>query len=371
MLSGVISYPATGSRGRGLVFLACLLLLLGVTGCVGLGPQAISATRTDYNQTLLETDDEQLLLNLVRLRYLDRLLFLEASALTTQFSFGASAGAAYGYQSLARENSIIDGRILVEEKPTISYTPLQGKDFVERVLSRISLETLVLLSGSGWSVDRVYRVCVERMNDIDHAERADGPTPDTEPEYEEFLRITTLLSELRDEDMYAGARSPEESSSVLRFQQEAGEISEFQELAQLLGLNPQRRVFSMSNSLDRRDGTTLNIRTRSFQGVMYFLANAVRVPEEDIEAGRVTVTRDDEGNVFDWSAVMGGLMDIPSSEDPPDNASVAVRHRGHWFYIDDSDLDSKSTFAMLGQIYALQSGSVSVAPPLLTLPVGD
>ena len=244
----------------------------------------------------------------MRLRYLDRLLFLEASALTTQFSFGASAGAAYGYQSLARENSIIDGRILVEEKPTISYTPLQGKDFVERVLSRISLETLVLLGGSGWSVDRVYRVCVKKMNDTEHAERADGPTPDTEPEYEAFLRITTLLSKLRDEDMYAGARSPEESSSVLRFQREAGEMTEFQELAQLLDLNPQRRVFSMSNSLDRRDGATLNIRTRSFQGVMYFLANAVRVPEEDIEAGRATVTRDDEGNVFDWSEVMGGLM---------------------------------------------------------------
>ena len=55
MSSGFISHPSTRSRGPGLVFLASLLL--AVTGCVGLGPQAINATRTDYNQTLLETDD--------------------------------------------------------------------------------------------------------------------------------------------------------------------------------------------------------------------------------------------------------------------------------------------------------------------------
>ena len=369
MLSGFKFHRAARRSGRGLICLASLLLT--VSGCVSVGPRAIDATRTDYNRTLLETEDEQLLLNLVRLRYLDRLLFLEASALTTHYSFGASAGAAYGYQSRARENSVIDGRILVEEKPTVSYTPLQGKDFVERVLSRISLDTLVLLGSSGWSVDRVYRVCVERVNDIDHADRADGPTPESQPEYEEFLRLTAVLAKLREEDMFSGARTPEESSAVLRFRNEAGEMEAFKELVDLLDLDPERRVFSLSNSLDRRDGATLNVRTRSFQGVMYFLSNAVRVPKADIEAGRVTVTRDNEGNIFDWSGVMDGLMTISTSEEAPDNAAVAVRHRGHWFYIDDSDLDSKSTFAMLGQIYALQSGSVSIAPPMLTLPVGN
>ena len=38
MLSGFTSHPATASRSRGLVILGCLLLLLGMTGCVGLGP---------------------------------------------------------------------------------------------------------------------------------------------------------------------------------------------------------------------------------------------------------------------------------------------------------------------------------------------
>jgi len=46
--------------------MALMLLVLG--GCQALGPRAIEASRTDYNTAILETDDEQLLLNLVRLR---------------------------------------------------------------------------------------------------------------------------------------------------------------------------------------------------------------------------------------------------------------------------------------------------------------
>lgn len=349
--------------------MAFLLLVLG--GCQNLGPRAIEASRTDYNTAILETDDEQLLLNLVRLRYRDRLLFLEAASVTTQFSFGASAGAAYGYQSLARENSVIDGRVLVEEKPTVTYQPLQGKEFVEKVLTRISLDTLVLLDGSGWSSERVFRVCVERMNDLRNATSADGPTPVDAPVFKDFERAAFLLQELRELDMFAGARTPGEERSVIRFRPEAADLDQYKELVELLQLDPNRRVFSLENTLDRRDGRTLSIRTRSFQGVMYFLSHAVEVPEADVAAGRVTVTLDDDGQPFDWGTVTAGLMRIRTSSERPDNAAVAVAFRGNWFYIDDSDLDSKSTFSMLGQIYALQSSDVRVAAPLLTLPVGD
>lgn len=44
--------------------------------------------------------------------------------------------------------------------------------------------------------------------------------------------------------------------------------------------------------------------------------------------------------------------------------------RGSWFYIDDSDLDSKSTFSMLMQLFALQSGNSDGMTPVLTIPVG-
>ncbi len=358
-------------NGMGLTGSLLCTLLLTLPGCVSLGPGAIQGSRADYNIALRNTEDEQLLLNLVRLRYRDRLLFLEASSLTTQFRFGGSAGATYGYDSDARESNVIGGEVLIEEKPTVTYTPLQGKDFVERMLDRIPLESLVLLSSAGWSVDRVFRVCVERMNDLPNAQFSDGPTPRFAPEFERFTRATGLLRQLQVKDLFAGAQVPKERYTVLRFRTAARNQPEFLEFMKIMGLDPNREFYTIESTVDRQDGETLNLRTRSFSGIMYFLSQSVEVPAADVEAGRVTVTRDASGAPFDWARVTDGLMQVRASEVRPDNAAVAVFYRNSWFYIDDSDLESKSTFSMLAQIFAIQSGDVQSTAPVLTLPVGN
>ena len=74
---------------------------------------------------------------------------------------------------------------------------------------------------------------------------------------------------------------------------------------------------------------------------------------------------------FDWADVTRGLFHVSTATSRPDAAAVAVRYRGHWFYIDDTDLDSKSTFAFLSQLFALQAGSAESVSPVLTLPVGN
>ena len=75
--------------------------------------------------------------------------------------------------------------------------------------------------------------------------------------------------------------------------------------------------------------------------------------------------------LFDWNRVTDGLKRIRSSSARPKNAAVAVRYRDSWFFIEDSDLDSKSTFSMLAQLYSLQAGGSAGLTPVLTLPVGD
>jgi len=84
----------------------------------------------------------------------------------------------------------------------------------------------------------------------------------------------------------------------------------------------------------------------------------------------VTFTVDSEGLPFDWSQMTGSLLRVHSGTWPPVNASVAIEHHGHWFWIDDSDLTSKSTFALLSQLFSLQAGGASAAAPVLTIPVG-
>lgn len=44
--------------------------------------------------------------------------------------------------------------------------------------------------------------------------------------------------------------------------------------------------------------------------------------------------------------------------------------RGHWFYIDAADSDSKLAFNVLITLFSLQTGVRQASQPLLTLPVG-
>jgi len=88
-------------RGRGKTlwrrrFLRVVVLLAGwtaVSGCVG--PKAIRHTRIRYNEVVRDTNDEQLLLNIVRLRYADSPVFIDLPSITSQFEV-AGRGSYFG-----------------------------------------------------------------------------------------------------------------------------------------------------------------------------------------------------------------------------------------------------------------------------------
>ena len=318
------------------------------------------------------TESEQVLLNLVRLRYGDPPYFLEASALNTQFLIAPSVQVSSNLDFDGGNTYGFLGRFAYEEKPTVTYTPLRGEDFVRRVLSRVSLETVLLLDASGWSTERVLRMCMEKLNGLDNAARASGPTPLDAPNVDSFNRAIDLLAELdRSGDLsLLRKQDGDKSSFVAKFSERAKGTNAFGALTVLLGLDPALDEYALTLNQVSDRSRSLNFETRSFSGVMYFLANSVEVPQRDIEAGRIAVTLDSGGEVFDWSEVTDGLMQIRSADYRPSDAAVTVNYRNHWFYIDDSDIDSKSTFALLGQLFALQSKGNAGAAPILTLPVG-
>ena len=49
---------------------------------------------------------------------------------------------------------------------------------------------------------------------------------------------------------------------------------------------------------------------------------------------------------------------------------VAIQYRGHWFYVDESDLQSKRMFTLLMFLFELQAPAGGGAAPLITLPTG-
>jgi hypothetical protein len=106
-----------------------------------------------------------------------------------------------------------------------------------------------------------------------------------------------------------------------------------------------------------RDKPSIDIVPRSLLGILFYLSHGVEVPELHLKEGIVVITKKENGDVFDWKKVTGGLLRIHSRLTQPEDATLNIFYTNHWFYIHDSDLMSKSTFSLLTQIYALQAES--------------
>ncbi len=182
---------------RRVLVLLTLALCPTAIGC--LGPIALQRSRIKYNEAIQRTADEQLLLNVVRLRYRDTPSFMELSSLSTQFAFeeGAFANGRLIERPTTADYLNIGFAADASERPTITYDPLRGQEFVKRLVSPLSEETVILLIRSGWSISRVLRMTVQELNGVENARRASGPTPSrvSPNEYLEFQEAVAALRE--------------------------------------------------------------------------------------------------------------------------------------------------------------------------------
>ena len=97
-----------GSFVRFLVAGLCSLAVL--TGCAShRGAGTISPSGYAYNEAIAKTKSEQLLLNLVRLKYRDPIVFMDIDGITTQhqYVFSASAENLIPFRNTADGSSLI------------------------------------------------------------------------------------------------------------------------------------------------------------------------------------------------------------------------------------------------------------------------
>jgi hypothetical protein len=408
------------SVGKRLVLaVLCGVAVTALGGC--LGPFAVYHTRARYNEVIQCTNNEELLLNLVRLRYLENPGFLPVTGLTAQFE--GSLGATYrnGVDRGPLYSNYGEGQLGFADRPTLSFAPQRSPELTKGLLNRIPLEVLYLFSANGEDVDRDLRLFVRNINGIENAGDGGGPTPATPPEFAEFRQVTGLIRELRHRRAaLLGEESREvelpfpvpldargtpdlaaikaagyglkalpdgkgyvltqtKTVRVLRIRPDAVAWPEVLELTRLLRLRPGLTSYDVEEILegqfpptDEADGqrTKITMTMRSVLEVMYILSQTVRVPPEHVCAGLVPVTADANGTSFDWDEVIGDLFQVQWSKRKPKKAFVAVCYRGYWFYLDDCDAASKVTLGLFADLFRLQRLGAAEGQPLLTLPVG-
>ena len=380
-----ITFPseqkANKASCRCILLIAAILLL--ISGCAARGAKRMPADRFDYNAAIAQSTREQMLLNIVRSRYLEVPVFLTVSSVLTQYEYDSSLGLGGIFESGSGTNDIFFGEtnLRFSERPTITYLPVEGQEFSAHLLSDIPAEIIFAAAQAGWPVDVFMRIAVQRLGTAENmsfgeipASGDSGSKTQIESDLKKlkrFERMINLIFILSDSEVIE-VQLVEENGKTERYLIIAEEVAEdlrpmLGELRQLIGLSNRNR-FRITDRVTNLKDDEISIQTRSVMAMMEFMARGVEVPLEHLEDGWVI----DYGLQSSEGEMAKALIPFTmhSSKNRPENVFAAVRFRDHWYYIDEADITSKRALSLIIVLLRLQAPTPSGAAPILTLPTG-
>jgi hypothetical protein len=397
-----------------------LAAFTGASGCVG--PKAIRHTRIKYNEVVRDTNDEQLLLNIVRLRYADSAVFIDLPNITSQFELSGRANylGGYGYQFPGR-TSLGFGELFLRDTPTLSYHPREGREIARSLLTPLTGELFIAVN-AGADLEQLLLLTINDINDVPNAPLATTLTPqipNDNTQFVEGIRLMRILREQEGTELALGMHEENEGASDpiarslvlgrdllnaakdnyvyrargdgqvtllkqkkelhLRVRPGFVDSPEMKEVARIFNLIPGLSFYRLKSELSEEADTsapnplgsdTLFMNLRSVLQIMTFLSKGVCVPEEHVWAGIAPVTPGPNGLPFDWTQVTAGHFIVHAQKHRPKDAEVAVKYRGYWFYIAPDDVKSRASLAIVEVLFELQESDGRNVGPLLTLPVG-
>lgn len=348
----------------GVLFLASVACV-SVSGCASLGPRTISPDRVEYIQEISESWKKQMLLNIVKLRYFDPPTFLDVSSIINQYGMENQVNADMRWywpipSTSSGYNSGVGGYSRYSDKPTITYTPLSGQKFTKSLLTPIPPVAVISLVQSGWGIDMVFSFAVKSINGVKNGFVGREPGSDNA----DFQRLVVALrsvqlagvSDIRvekidEQEMIVYVISDTVNKEMYREQTET--------IRSLLKIKPESGHYKIVfGSLPKDDGE-IALLTRSMLEIMMEMAATVEVPAEHVAEKRVMETTSSAGNK--WST------QIHSGKDKPADAFTAIQYQDRWFWIDNKDINSKRTFALLMIFLSLTETEQKSNSPVLTI----
>lgn len=345
----------------------CLLTLMG---CTTVGPTAIRNGRLMYNNAITETNNQQLLMSVIHSRYEERGSLLAVASVTANVRVTTSASVQLGVggsDNYAGNLVPLSAGAVYEENPTISYIPVEGEKYSTRLFSPIPVSALAQLTGTLANPTYIYTNLVSNVNGIQNPDfQFFSSKPD--PRFERFTSIMTLLTQAQRLHWVSNPQQAGNFSIVIDHYMPTY-LAEVNELLDLLGLSaPKDRSTQVTIpvflALDGRNSGGIGIITRSIYDLVEIMAAAIEVPEEDLRKG-ITVS-------YPAPGLAGKGLRVHYNKARPEHASVAVKYRGGWFYIDEADQITKRYFRVMGALWTdsiAESSTKGSVAPVLTIPV--
>jgi len=379
-----------------------LLLLTGLlAGCDSIGPGKVVSTHVAYNEAVQLTTAREVLVNVVRGRYADPMSFLKVEAINAQFSVSAGSTAAVAGPGQPGATAEAGASVGYSDSPTITFVPQSDAAFYKSMHSPMEIEDVFgllhwarLMRGSPGYEQRILRLMFASINGALEFEMGQRNAL-YDQRIDALVRLLNAGAHLRQvpEWSYRGPAIPTDKltgedqvyASDRRLYFIEGEGGERARMAlyrlvvalvlpnpadpattdalEDLGVTSGRTQYIFRPPTHSVPGPldpfSIWVTPRSLIDIMTISGQFVRVPEAHAEI------------VAAIDRTIDAPIRILSAETEP-AFPYRVQHRGHWFYVDDADTDSKMFLRYLVGLYKSRIGTRQAqdASPQLVLPVG-
>ena len=349
------------------------ILAIISSGCSKLGSYSIKAGRGAYNEAINYTDAQQTLMTIVRHRYGEKTTILAVTSVTANVSVTSKVGVNIGIGSKENfEGNLVplSGGVMYEENPTITYAPVQGREYIKQLLSPIPIELVGLLINTELSPEEMGRLIillVSRVNDIQNPAFLPSKNSLSDPRFLRFVDLTVLLASSGNLFLVSSPDNPKKHSFVITDYKSS--VDKVQEFLNILRISKQNKMFEdivlpIKLAIHESDSSGISLRTRSVWDLVQILGSAIHLPEDN-ELPENTV-------IYPPPGLPTKNLKILSLKQKPINALVQINYNGYWFYIDRNDKQTKTAFRILQEIWEVviaDSSKGSSTTPVLTVPV--
>jgi hypothetical protein len=353
-----------GALGAAVILIACQ------SGCHSIGPSTVPRDRSDYASAISDSWKRQALLNIVRLRYLDPPIFVDVGQIVAGYTLETTLTGSASFPQTTNfggNTAAVAGAGRFTDRPTITYTPLTGNRFVKGLMTPLPPESVFFTIESGWPADGVLFATVASFNGLKNQETSLGRISPPDPKFMRAIALMRKLQLSNSVGMRIQTDANKQQSTLLTFRTQdisPETIDDSRELRSLLRLDPDATSFKLVFGATSSSDKEVAVQTRSILHLMQTMASQVQVPPEHLSQGRVTPG---------WESVPDAaeaqrFIRIESSTRKPSDAFVTVNYRGHWFWIDDSDLRTKRAFAFMMLLFTLADTGEKENLPLVTIP---
>ncbi|MBX9866004.1 MAG: hypothetical protein K2Y14_03755 [Burkholderiales bacterium] len=339
-------------------------LLMGLAtimvGCSSTQLAQVPQTRENFNQAIDVSENEQFLLNIIRMHDGRSPYFVGVDSITTQSTVRARVEAqlfdgAGGPTEMAGPFWNVGPTVEFTEAPTITYSPLQGSKFVSSMMMPLNSSRIVMLRSSGWGLPNILKLTVNRIGSLDNSRVSRHVVDDHNDENQDFNKFIDGVTALSAAGKIEGSITNYNGMpAILMHTTDQASGATLSKLLHLKG-NYSNIILSRHTSRDvNTPENVVDLQTRSFLGIMNYVSYGIHDKESDNEAQYST---------------NAGQFYVLTSNIEPLNVTVKVNYKGKWYYIANNDTKSKATLVLLKLIYSLQVGDLKTNLPVVTIPV--